>query len=155
MNEVSSFCIGSCGTGNLSLNPVHPSFGLNGEPGHIVYDYPEGFNLTNATLASSASAGSFLHKLLRPRRLLQVPALPRQSATSQRSLLPVCETSTTLLMSSIMFKITVISQSMPPVLMPHITTVSRNTMYITSTATKSRKLRTRPLQQLCLANVLS
>ena len=37
---------------------MHPSFGLNGEPGHIVYDYPEGFNLTNATEASSASAGS-------------------------------------------------------------------------------------------------
>ena len=58
MNEVSSFCIGSCGTGNLSLNPVHPSFKLNGEPGAIIYDYPEGFNLTNATQASSASAGS-------------------------------------------------------------------------------------------------
>ena len=58
MNEVSSFCVGSCGTGNLSLNPVHPSFKLNGEPGAIVYDYPEGFNLTNATEASSASAGS-------------------------------------------------------------------------------------------------
>ena len=58
MNEVSSFCIGSCGTGNLSLNPVHPSFKLNGEPGAIIYDYPEGFNLTNATEASSASAGS-------------------------------------------------------------------------------------------------
>ncbi len=58
MNEVSSFCIGSCGTGNLSLNPVHPSFKLNGEPGAVVYDYPEGFNLTNATQASSASVGS-------------------------------------------------------------------------------------------------
>lgn len=58
MNECSSFCVGSCGTGNLSLNPVHPSFKLNGEPGAIVYDYPEGFNLTNATEASSASAGS-------------------------------------------------------------------------------------------------
>ena len=58
MNEVSSFCVGSCGTGNLSLNPVHPSFKLNGEPGAFVYDYPEGFNLTNATAASSASAGA-------------------------------------------------------------------------------------------------
>jgi alpha-glucosidase len=58
MNEVSSFCVGSCGSGNLTLNPVHPSFKLNGEPGAIVYDYPEGFNLTNATEASSASAGS-------------------------------------------------------------------------------------------------
>ena len=58
MSEVSSFCIGSCGTGNLSLNPVHPSFKLNGEPGAIIYDYPEGFNLTNKTEAASASAGS-------------------------------------------------------------------------------------------------
>jgi alpha-glucosidase len=58
MNEVSSFCVGSCGTGNLSLNPVHPSFKLNGEPGNIVYDYPEGFNLTNATEAAAASSSS-------------------------------------------------------------------------------------------------
>jgi alpha-glucosidase len=26
MSEVSSFCVGSCGTGNLTLNPVHPPF---------------------------------------------------------------------------------------------------------------------------------
>lgn len=58
MNEVSSFCVGSCGTGNLSLNPVHPSFQLNGEPGNIIYDYPEGFNITNATEAASASSAS-------------------------------------------------------------------------------------------------
>lgn len=58
MNEVSSFCVGSCGSGNLSLNPVHPSFSLPGEPGAVVFDYPEGFNLTNATEAASASAGS-------------------------------------------------------------------------------------------------
>jgi alpha-glucosidase len=58
MNEVSSFCVGSCGTGNLSLNPVHPPFKLSGEPGNIIYDYPEGFNLTNATAAASASSAS-------------------------------------------------------------------------------------------------
>ncbi|KAF1985556.1 glycoside hydrolase family 31 protein [Aulographum hederae CBS 113979] len=58
MSEVSSFCVGSCGTGNLSLNPVHPPFGLPGEVGSVVFDYPEGFNLTNATEAASASAGS-------------------------------------------------------------------------------------------------
>ena len=58
MNEASSFCVGSCGTGNVTQNPVHPPFPLNGEPGEVIYDYPEGFNLTNATEAASASAGS-------------------------------------------------------------------------------------------------
>jgi alpha-glucosidase len=58
MSEVSSFCVGSCGTGNLSLNPVHPSFLLPGEPGNLQLDYPEGFNLTNATEASSVSSVS-------------------------------------------------------------------------------------------------
>jgi alpha-glucosidase len=58
MSEVSSFCIGSCGSGNLSLNPVHPNFKLPGEQCAIIYDYPEGFNLTNATEAASATAAS-------------------------------------------------------------------------------------------------
>jgi alpha-glucosidase len=58
MNEVSSFCIGSCGTGNVTLNPVHPPFSLPGEVGNVVYDYPEGFNITNGTEAASASAGA-------------------------------------------------------------------------------------------------
>ena len=58
MSEVSSFCIGSCGSGNLSLNPAHPSFSLPGEPGAVIYDYPEGFNLTNATEASAAASAS-------------------------------------------------------------------------------------------------
>ena len=58
MNEISSFCVGSCGTGNLSLNPVHPPFKLGGEAGSIIYDYPEGFNLTNSTEAAAASSSS-------------------------------------------------------------------------------------------------
>ncbi|PGH18398.1 hypothetical protein AJ79_00466 [Helicocarpus griseus UAMH5409] len=58
MNEVSSFCVGSCGSNNLTLNPVHPSFQLPGEPGNVIYDYPEGFNITNATEAASASSAS-------------------------------------------------------------------------------------------------
>ncbi len=49
MNEVSSFCEGSCGNYNISLNPVQPPFSLPGEPGNEVFGYPEGFNLTNAT----------------------------------------------------------------------------------------------------------
>lgn len=58
MSEVSSFCVGSCGSGRFVENPVHPPFSLPGEPGSVIYDYPEGFNLTNATEAAAASAGS-------------------------------------------------------------------------------------------------
>ncbi|KAK8064553.1 alpha-glucosidase [Apiospora phragmitis] len=56
MNEVSSFCVGSCGSGNLAQNPVHPPFSLPGEPGNEILTYPEGFNKTNATEASSVSS---------------------------------------------------------------------------------------------------
>lgn len=58
MSEASSFCVGSCGSGNLSLNQVHPPFSLPGEPGALVLGYPEGFNLTNKTEAASASSAS-------------------------------------------------------------------------------------------------
>ncbi|KAI9931271.1 hypothetical protein ASPWEDRAFT_101185 [Aspergillus wentii DTO 134E9] len=58
MSEVASFCIGSCGTGNLTMNPAHPPFLLPGEPGNIDYVYPEGFEVTNSTEAASASAAS-------------------------------------------------------------------------------------------------
>jgi len=58
MSEVSSFCVGSCGSNNLTMNPVHPGFSLPGEAGSIIYGYPEGFDLTNATEAASASAGA-------------------------------------------------------------------------------------------------
>ncbi|KAJ5899750.1 hypothetical protein N7495_004494 [Penicillium taxi] len=58
MSEVSSFCVGSCGSKNLSLNPVHPGFLLPGEPNNIIYDYPEWFEVSNVTEAASASAGS-------------------------------------------------------------------------------------------------
>ncbi|KAL4788289.1 glycosyl hydrolases family 31-domain-containing protein [Aspergillus varians] len=58
MGEVSSFCVGSCGSQNRTLNPVHPPFSLPGEPGNMVYEYPEGFELSNATEAASASTAS-------------------------------------------------------------------------------------------------
>lgn len=58
MSEVSSFCVGSCGSGNITMNPVHPGFSLPGESGDVIYDYPEGFNLTNATEASSVAIAS-------------------------------------------------------------------------------------------------
>ncbi|KAL4993786.1 glycosyl hydrolases family 31-domain-containing protein [Aspergillus recurvatus] len=58
MGEVSSFCVGSCGSQNRTLNPVHPPFRLPGEPGNVDYDYPEGFEQSNSTEAASASAAS-------------------------------------------------------------------------------------------------
>ncbi|KAL6705927.1 hypothetical protein ACN47E_006206 [Coniothyrium glycines] len=58
MSEVSSFCVGSCGTGNVTLNPVHPPFSLPGEVGNVIFGYPEGFDIINATEAASASAGA-------------------------------------------------------------------------------------------------
>ncbi|KAI5272953.1 putative alpha-glucosidase [Aureobasidium subglaciale] len=54
MSEVSSFCVGSCGTDHLHMNPVHPPFDLPGEPGSVDYNYPEGFNVTNSTEAAVA-----------------------------------------------------------------------------------------------------
>ena len=40
------------------MNPVHPGFQLPGEPGAVIYSYPEGFNITNATEAASAASAS-------------------------------------------------------------------------------------------------
>lgn len=42
----------------MTLNPVHPFFALPGEPGNVVYGYPENFNVTNSTEAAAASSGS-------------------------------------------------------------------------------------------------
>lgn len=58
MSEVSSFCIGSCGSKNITLNPVHPPFQLPGEVNNKILSYPEGFNLTNATEAAIAESAS-------------------------------------------------------------------------------------------------
>jgi len=72
MSEVSSFCVGSCGSGNLSLNPIHPPFALPGEPSDIIYGYPEAFNITNATEAAAVTSAS----------LASVSASPTPSAAS-------------------------------------------------------------------------
>ncbi|EJF58514.1 hypothetical protein DICSQDRAFT_172868 [Dichomitus squalens LYAD-421 SS1] len=46
MNEPSSFCIGSCGTGaNLTAATIPTQF-FPGTPGNLVTDYPEGYNAT-------------------------------------------------------------------------------------------------------------
>ncbi|KAL9088678.1 MAG: hypothetical protein Q9159_002929 [Coniocarpon cinnabarinum] len=51
MSEVSSFCIGSCGSNNLTMNPAPGGIPTSGPT-----DYPEGFNVTNSTDAVSASS---------------------------------------------------------------------------------------------------
>ena len=53
MSEVSSFCVGSCGSGNLSLNPVHPPFGLPGEKGAEILTYPEGKSIISSHICIS------------------------------------------------------------------------------------------------------
>jgi alpha-glucosidase len=58
MNEASSFCVGSCGSDSVHLNPAHPPFKLPGDPGYLLFDYPEAFNVTNVTQAASASAAA-------------------------------------------------------------------------------------------------
>lgn len=51
MSEVSSFCVGPCGNNNLSYNPAP-----GGIPQSAPTDFPEAFDLTNATQATSASS---------------------------------------------------------------------------------------------------
>ncbi|KAJ3553463.1 hypothetical protein NM688_g3600 [Phlebia brevispora] len=45
MNEISSFCNGSCGTG-ANLSDTTLPFALPGDPGDLITDYPEGYNST-------------------------------------------------------------------------------------------------------------
>ncbi|OCH87273.1 hypothetical protein OBBRIDRAFT_169586 [Obba rivulosa] len=45
MNEISSFCNGSCGTTANLTNTTQP-FLLPGDPGNLVTEYPEGYNAT-------------------------------------------------------------------------------------------------------------
>ncbi|KAH8198352.1 hypothetical protein TruAng_007449 [Truncatella angustata] len=58
LTDLSSWCTGSCGTGNLDFQPVHVPFLLPGEPGQQTFEYPEAFNITNSTEAASASAAA-------------------------------------------------------------------------------------------------
>lgn len=51
MSEVSSFCVGSCGSGNISQNPAPGGIGSAPPAG-----FPEGFGKTNASEAKSASS---------------------------------------------------------------------------------------------------
>lgn len=40
LSEASSFCVGSCGNGRLTENPVHPPFLLPGDPFSSDFRYP-------------------------------------------------------------------------------------------------------------------
>ncbi|THZ53111.1 putative alpha-glucosidase AgdA [Aureobasidium pullulans] len=58
-NDPTSWCTGSCGQYQRSLNPVHVPFALPGDPNTSIavdFRYPEMFNVTNATEAASAMA---------------------------------------------------------------------------------------------------
>ncbi|RDX50567.1 hypothetical protein OH76DRAFT_1512787 [Lentinus brumalis] len=69
MNEVSSFCVGSCGSGADLTNTSTP-FILPGKPGNLLTNYPEGYNATlwgpsgnmtvngTSTYGNNAPAGS-------------------------------------------------------------------------------------------------
>lgn len=59
VTDPTSYCTGSCGTGQLDLNPIHVPFPLPGDPDTMLavnYMYPDGFAVTNASEAASASA---------------------------------------------------------------------------------------------------
>ncbi|OJJ42298.1 hypothetical protein ASPZODRAFT_2122517 [Penicilliopsis zonata CBS 506.65] len=58
MSEAASDCAGSCGSGNLHLQPIITQTGLPGSAGNLVLEYPEEFNLTNATEAAVAASQS-------------------------------------------------------------------------------------------------
>jgi alpha-glucosidase len=56
LSEANSYCVGSCGEHSLQNNPIAVPFALPGQPGNIKLKFPAGFDVTNATEASSASA---------------------------------------------------------------------------------------------------
>ncbi|KAJ7896486.1 glycosyl hydrolases family 31-domain-containing protein [Mycena leptocephala] len=74
MNEASSFCDGSCGTG-IDISNTSMPFLLPGDPGNPITDYPEGYNATisgpsgnitvNGTLTYGASASALARLSIR------------------------------------------------------------------------------------------
>ncbi|KAK0880551.1 hypothetical protein LTR87_005673 [Friedmanniomyces endolithicus] len=82
LSEPSSFCVGSCGNGRLNENPVHPPFLLPNDPYQANYNYPEGFNVSNATEAASVtSAAASQASYLASHTLLPVPVTTTQGRT--------------------------------------------------------------------------
>ena len=77
MNEVSSFCVGSCGTDKYFDNPVHPPF----EVGNSPTQYPLGFDKSNSSewksisssIAATASQLLLHHPHLHPPQVQLIP----------------------------------------------------------------------------------
>lgn len=84
LSEAASFCAGSCGNGRLTENPAHPPFLLPGDPLTFDYNYPEEFNVTNATEAASAAAASASQSSA----LSASPILPAATTTTQGRTVP-------------------------------------------------------------------
>jgi alpha-glucosidase len=55
LSEPASYCVGSCGDGNLHSNPVHVPELMPGDPLNNDYEYPKGFGISNKSDAASAS----------------------------------------------------------------------------------------------------
>ncbi|QKX61394.1 uncharacterized protein TRUGW13939_08542 [Talaromyces rugulosus] len=55
LSEPASYCVGSCGDGNLHLNPVHVPELMPGDLLNNDYEYPKGFSISNKSDAASAS----------------------------------------------------------------------------------------------------
>jgi len=82
LSEASSFCVGSCGNGRLTENPVHPPFLLPNDPFNADFRYPLGFNVSNATEAASVSAASASQaSVLSTTTILPVPTTTTQGRT--------------------------------------------------------------------------
>jgi len=82
LSEPSSFCVGSCGNGRINENPVHPPFLLPNDPYEANYNYPEGFNISNATEAASATLASASQaSVLSTLTILPVPTTTTQGRT--------------------------------------------------------------------------
>lgn len=79
LSEAASFCAGSCGNNRLTENPVHPPFLLPGDPLTFDFNYPLGFNVTNATEAASATAAAASQSSA----LSASPILPPPTTTAQ------------------------------------------------------------------------
>lgn len=85
VSDPTSFCTGSCGTGQLGMNPIHVPFALPGDPDTALavdYRYPEGFEVTNATEAASASASAASQSAAYPTPMVTpTPTVGRTIAT--------------------------------------------------------------------------
>jgi alpha-glucosidase len=84
VNDATSFCTGSCGTGQEGQNPIHVPFALPGDPNSKVavsFDYPEMFNVTNSTEAASASAALASQSSAYPMTATPTTTHTRTSAT--------------------------------------------------------------------------